>query len=463
MQRQLLLVLSALVVALMLLSPLATPAQATISAPAPISPEETPEWLRTKGSGFKFPDRFPLASQVAPEIFERYTPSFKIDPALLELLKDPNTVKLDVIVQYDPSSGFDLSTLPPSVHVKHTFWGLVPFFAAELPADRAVLEALANVNGVVAVYRDAVSKSAPAAIAEILPAPSGGAAGLPRIESPWMFLMNETLEKIHAKELWDRGYTGMGVVVAVLDTGITKEFPNFYFPEDFPRPEWRLKNKIIDEVSFVPGEGPEDLNGRGTAVAHIIGSTGRTGGRIRYYDYDTGEWKYAYLSPEAAKGVAPGCFLMNLKCVNSDLDFQDSWVIAALVYAIRHGADVIVCDFLYEWWETIYPADWHSHYPVFYTIEWCVQNGAVVILPAGNEGPGYGTIATPGNLESVITVGATTEYDTVAPWSSRGTTTAQGLRGLPFPITGPAGALRTKPDIVAPGEMIVTSYYDWAS
>src|SRR5690606_9282964 len=70
------------------------------------------------------------------------------------------------------------------------------------------------------------------------------------------------------------------------------------------------------------------------------------------------------------------------------------------------------------------------------------ENGIVVCVAAGNEGPGPRTIATPGIHPRVITVGAADDQgtpargdDTVALFSSRGPT----VDGLP------------KPDVVAPG------------
>ena len=457
MQRRILLLAAVSLTVLMFLPLLFGPAE-SYTSPAPALTQETSE-EKAEAAGAKtpFPHRFPLASEVAPELFEKYKPGFKIDPSLLEDLEDPSTVSLKAIIQFRPGTDI-LMLLPPGIKVRHDFWGLIPFIAVEMPADRALIESLANTEGIVAIYKDAENSAKHLFAVDQLDAPSG-VAGLPRLESPWMYLMNETLSKIGVPDVWARDYIGMGVVVALLDTGIAKDFPNFYFPEDFPDPDWRLKNKVIDEVSFVPGEGPYDTNGHGTAVAHVIASTGRTGGRVRYYDYDKASYDYAYVSPDAAKGVAPGCFLMNVKCISSEGSFEDSWVMAALVYALYHGADVIACSWGYDWLDTI--VNWEAHYPVFYTVEWCVQNGAVVVFPAGNEGPGYGTIMTPGNLEAVITVGSTSEYDTVSPWSSRGPTTGRGARGLPFPNPGPAGALRMKPDLVAPGEMVVTAYYKW--
>ena len=70
-----------------------------------------------------------------------------------------------------------------------------------------------------------------------------------------------------------------------------------------------------------------------------------------------------------------------------------------------------------------------------------------VVVAAGNDGPGWGTVASPGNTPTVITVGALDEKatedregDTVAEFSSRGTVYDA-----------------TKPDLVAPGVSLVST------
>ncbi|RLI12757.1 hypothetical protein DRO33_02205, partial [Candidatus Bathyarchaeota archaeon] len=437
-------------VLLMLTSMLAVPGQVT-SSPAPISSGE-------KGK-FGWPPRPPMAHEIAPELFEKYRPNFKISPNLLEALKNPEVTELEIIIQHE--LGIDIiSRLPPGVRVRYTFENALPFVSAVIPADEELLYAIADTPGVVAIYGNVKVNVSGLLMSDIASLAPSFAAGRRPEHSPWIYLMNETLRDIGAYDVWAEGYTGMGVVVALLDSGINKDFQNFYFPEDFPDPAWRLKNKVIYEYDFT-GEGPADYFGHGTMAAHIIGSTGRTGGRIRYYNYDADRWDYAYTTPEGVKGVAPGCFLMNIKIVTSDGSTSLEWMIAGIIHAVTHGADVIYCAIGFDWLSTI--MFWEDYYPVFYAIEWAVQNGVTVVWAAGNEGPGYGTIATPGNLESIITVGASDELGLIPVWSARGPTTGRGARGLPFPAPGPNAALRMKPDIVAPGELVISLYYDWRS
>src|SRR5690606_24210686 len=64
-----------------------------------------------------------------------------------------------------------------------------------------------------------------------------------------------------ADEVWDAGYTGDGVTVAVLDTGIDAAHPD-------------LADRIVDSADFTGGEGPADNDGHGTHVASTIAGTG---------------------------------------------------------------------------------------------------------------------------------------------------------------------------------------------
>ncbi|KAI9991687.1 hypothetical protein PInf_017036 [Phytophthora infestans] len=67
--------------------------------------------------------------------------------------------------------------------------------------------------------------------------------------------------------------------------------------------------------------------------------------------------------------------------------------------------------------------------------------GIIPVVAAGNTGPNCGTIASPGDSASVITVGATDINDGLASFSSKGPT-VRGLR---------------KPDVAAPGALVLSS------
>jgi len=209
-------------------------------------------------------------------------------------------------------------------------------------------------------------------------------------------LLDDSVPIIGADELWSE-YDGSGITIAVIDTGIDSSHPD-------------LKNKIVDQVSFVKDEpSSEDGYGHGTHVAGIIAGSGIASGS-----------KYM--------GVAPEASLMNVKVIGKNGWGTSSSVISGIEYAVDHGADVISLSL----GDYIWPPDGTD--PVAMAANAAVDAGVVVVAAAGNAGTAF-YIASPASAEKVIAVGATTKQDDIAMYSSM----------------GPTWDHRIKPEISAPG------------
>ncbi|MFF3886319.1 S8 family serine peptidase [Streptomyces sp. NPDC001914] len=209
--------------------------------------------------------------------------------------------------------------------------------------------------------------------------------------------LKESVPLIGAPEAWAAGYTGKGVKVAVLDTGIDVNHPDF-------------AGLIDGTASFVPGEAVTDLNGHGTHVAStIVGSGAASDG-----DY---------------KGVAPGADLYVGKVLGgSDGHGQDSWVMAGMQWAAESGADVVNMSL-----GDSYPTDGSD--PMSQTVDaLTAKYGTLFVIAAGNAGPE--SISAPGAAASALTVAATDKQDRLASFSSTGPLVSSGAM---------------KPDIAAPG------------
>ncbi|WP_406835618.1 S8 family peptidase [Streptomyces sp. AHU1] len=209
--------------------------------------------------------------------------------------------------------------------------------------------------------------------------------------------LKESVPLIGAPEAWKDGYTGKGVKVAVLDTGIDVNHPDF-------------AGVIDGTTSFVPGEDVTDVNGHGTHVAStIVGSGAASGG-----DY---------------KGVAPGADLFVGKVLGGAEGYgQDSWVMAGMQWAAESGADVVNMSL-----GDSYPTDGSD--PMSQTVDaLSARYGTLFVVAAGNAGPE--SISAPGAASSALTVAATDKQDRLASFSSTG------------PLTYSGGM---KPDISAPG------------
>ncbi|MFF6904056.1 S8 family peptidase [Streptomyces hydrogenans] len=209
--------------------------------------------------------------------------------------------------------------------------------------------------------------------------------------------LKESVPLIGAPEAWTAGYSGKGVKVAVLDTGIDADHPDF-------------AGLIDGTASFVPGEDVTDVNGHGTHVAGtIVGSGAASGG-----DH---------------KGVAPGADLYVGKVLGgAEGSGQDSWVMAGMQWAAETGADVVNMSL-----GDSYPTDGSD--PMSQMVdELSARYGTLFVIAAGNAGPE--SISAPGAAAAALTVAATDKQDRLASFSSTG------------PLAYSGGM---KPDIAAPG------------
>ncbi|MEX0171028.1 S8 family serine peptidase [Streptomyces sp. LMG1-1-1.1] len=232
--------------------------------------------------------------------------------------------------------------------------------------------------------------------------PEGGAPLGANVARLWLdgrvkASLKESVPLIGAPEAWAAGYTGKGVKVAVLDTGIDVNHPD-------------LAGLIDGTASFVPGEAVTDVNGHGTHVAGtIVGSGAASGGDN--------------------KGVAPGADLFVGKVLGGEEGYgQDSWVMAGMQWAAESGADVVNMSL-----GDSYPTDGGD--PMSQTVDaLSAQYGTLFVIAAGNAGPE--SISAPGAAAAALTVAATDKQDRLASFSSTG------------PLAYSGGM---KPDIAAPG------------
>ena len=215
-----------------------------------------------------------------------------------------------------------------------------------------------------------------------------------------------------APSAWKSGYDGHGVSVAVIDTGIDDTGD--------------LAGKVIDGFDF-SGEGDytKDSFGHGTFVAGTIAGSGAASGG-------------------AIKGVAPGVNLVSLKVAGADGSTDLVRVIAAIGWTIAHAkADHIRVLNLSLGTDATQGAGID---PLNVAVEAAWRAGIVVTVAAGNNGAGG--ITSPGDDPYVITVGAADDATTVAKSDD---TVAS------YSSTGPTALGVAKPDLVAPGNHLVST------
>ncbi|MHA1576536.1 MAG: S8 family serine peptidase, partial [Candidatus Thorarchaeota archaeon] len=217
------------------------------------------------------------------------------------------------------------------------------------------------------------------------------------------------VDLVGARDLWDRGYNGSGIVIAVLDTGIDTGHPDLDDYDDNSN-----ETKVAAYASFVEADSlPTDIMGSGTYAASIAAGTGNASDGRRY------------------SGIAPGATLLAGKVTLGGLLALPSWIVSGIEWASSNGADIILLPF-----NTFGAPD----DAVAQAVKGAVDKGIFVIAASGDDGPDYLTIMSPGGGMECFTVGS---YDTanqeVPAFSGR----------------GPSLSLNTKPDLVAPGVDIV--------
>jgi serine protease AprX len=222
------------------------------------------------------------------------------------------------------------------------------------------------------------------------------------------------------------GLTGRGIGVAVIDTGIDGDLPDF-------RDASGKSRVIATAVTNPNADTVMDTYGHGTHVAGII--AGNSNNRSRN---DPLRGKFA--------GVAPDANLVSVKVSDDSGNATVLDVIYGLQFVVDHQNTYnirVVNMSLDATTPQSYKLD-----PLDAAVESAWFHGLVVVVAAGNRGTDPDAVQyAPANDPYVVTVGAvdgngtiTPRDDEIASWSSRGTT-QDGF---------------DKPDVNAPGAHIVS-------
>lgn len=243
---------------------------------------------------------------------------------------------------------------------------------------------------------------------------------------------------IKAAEVHKLGFDGSGVRVCVIDSGVDFNHPDLMGtailgPDGLPLASDFTETDLVDNI------------GHGTAVAGCIASQARQVYTIA--DEETGK-PVAYTR---IKGIAPGVKIMSAKVFDARVSSgYDSTIIAALEWAAAQGAHIVNMSL----GGVTLPNDGND--PLARAVTALRKRGILVVVSAGNEGQGHGTLKSPGSSPGALTVGASTMYRSFSELgflAEPGKWTADGLAS--FSSLGPSADGRVKPEILAPGA------YDW--
>jgi serine protease AprX len=237
---------------------------------------------------------------------------------------------------------------------------------------------------------------------------------------------------IGARKYWGAGYTGSGVGVALIDSGVV------------PVDGLTVAGKVVNglDVSF-DSQSPNllylDGYGHGTHMAGIIAGAANATAGLSPADLAADTTDFV--------GVAPGAGILNVKVGDAHGATDVSQVIAAIGWVVQHrndpGLNIRVLNLSYG-------TDSGQSYlldPLAYAAEQAWKKGIFVVAAAGNAGFANiktSSIGDPAYDPTIFAVGAT---------DTKGTTTLGDDTVASFSSTGNAAR---RVDIVAPGTHIVS-------
>jgi serine protease AprX len=286
---------------------------------------------------------------------------------------------------------------------------IIDGFVADVPAG--ALPALEQVTGVYSIT--------PNAPVQLL----GNIDGMDPTKhaGSWYRVVKNT--KLH--EMWKHGWTGQGIDVAVIDSGVA--------------PVEGIALNVINgpDLSFesqAPNLENIDTYGHGTHIAGLIAGRDSVIKPTREDEEVNDHFV----------GAAPGARIVSLKVAASDGATDVSQVIAAIDWVVQHrNADGLNIRVLNLSFGTDGTQDYRLD-PLAYAAEVAWLHGIVVVVAAGNAGFGTPQLNNPAYDPYVIAVGADDtrgtddpKDDVIPEWQSRG------------------NAIR-HPDIVAPGKSIIS-------
>jgi subtilisin len=210
-------------------------------------------------------------------------------------------------------------------------------------------------------------------------------------------IANWNIDRVNAPEAWNRGYTGSGIVVAVIDSGVDYKHPDLdsniwiNFKEIAGNGKDDDGNGYVDDVrgwDFIGNDNnPIDLDGHGTHIAGIIAAENNGIGTT---------------------GVAPNAKIMPIRALDA-LEGTTADVVAGIRYAANNGANVINVSI-------------GRNFPSIElesAISYAVSKGSVVVFASGNDGDSVPDFPARYATNYGIAVGAIASDNQVANFSDR--------------------------------------------
>lgn len=219
--------------------------------------------------------------------------------------------------------------------------------------------------------------------------------------------MNHVKKLVHAIDVYEKGYNGDGIVVAILDTGVDDGHID-------------LRGNIIKQVDFVNFKNePYDDNGHGTHVAGIICGNGSK-------------------SKGIYSGLAQKTKIVSVKVLDQKGNGNTENVLKGLAWIkkVRKEYAIRILNFSIGYMNSSSKKEQRR---LISALEELWDLGIIVVVSAGNGGPKENTVSVPGISRKLITVGSMDDNYTR------------------YSGNGPTDCCVVKPEILAPGTMVMST------
>lgn len=239
-------------------------------------------------------------------------------------------------------------------------------------------------------------------------------------KSAGLRIMDRVRNLINCDRVHRLGYTGRGISIAILDTGVSMH------------PDYAGRIQAFrDFCSHDNKKRPYDDNGHGSHIAGIIGGDGRMS-RGRY------------------RGVAPSAGLLVLKVLDRTGNGNTKDVIEAIKWVIdnRTKYHIRIANISVG---MLPQSKGQERGQLLEWVDRMWDSGVFTVAAAGNSGPADSSVTIPGASSTVLTVGSSDDRDILV--RRRGL--YPGYSGI-----GPTECCVCKPEILAPGTEVKSCHYD---